>query len=89
MVERARGGFAASTASSRRSGLNGLRIAALDNSKANADYLLDMILKGIQAEIPVKSVLSLRKLNPSLGAPGEILDQLEKDADFVVSAMAD
>jgi hypothetical protein len=67
----------------------GLRLGILDNSKGNADHLLRFIAEGIQAALPVTSVVSLRKNSVSLPAPGEILDRLGQEADFVVSAMAD
>ncbi|MBI4207959.1 MAG: hypothetical protein HY527_23310 [Betaproteobacteria bacterium] len=67
----------------------GLRLGILDNSKGNADHLLRFIAEGIQATVPVKSVVALRKNSVSLPAPGEILDKLAAEADFVVSAMAD
>ena len=43
----------------------------------------------ITSEVPVSSVVSLRKASVSLPAPAEILDTLAKEADVVVSAMAD
>ena len=67
----------------------GLRLGILDNSKGNADHLLRFIAEGIKAALPVTSVVSLRKSSVSLPAPGEILDQLTAEADFVISAMAD
>lgn len=73
----------------RKIGAGGLRLGILDNSKGNADHLLRFIAEGIKAALPVKSVVSLRKASVSLPAPGEILDQLTAEADFVVSAMAD
>ena len=66
-----------------------LRIGILDNSKSNADHLLAMIIEGIQAKLPVSSVVSLRKPGPATGATAEVLDRLTKEADYVVSAMAD
>lgn len=67
----------------------GLRLAVLDNSKSNADHLLKMIIEGIGKQTPVASVVSLRKPNPSTPASKAFLDQIEQEADFVVSAMAD
>ena len=72
-----------------RSNKNGLRLGVLDNSKGNADHLLRLLADGLRAKFPIKSVLSLRKLNPSTGAPADILNQLAEEADLVVSAMAD
>ena len=80
---------AAAGAAQRALSSGNLRIGVLDNSKGNADHLLRFIVDGVQAALPVKSVVILRKDNVSLPAPGEILDRLAKEADVVVSAMAD
>ena len=66
-----------------------LRIGTLDNSKSNADHLLAMLIDGVRAELPVASVVSLRKPTPSLPAAAHVLDQLAQEADVVISAMAD
>ena len=70
-------------------GKQGIRLGILDNSKGNADHLLRFVVDGLKALVPIASVVSLRKGNVSLPAPQEILDQLTREADFVVSAMAD
>jgi len=80
---------AAVTAEKRKAGKSGLRLGVLDNSKGNADHLLRFIVEGVRAVLPVASVVMARKGNVSLPAPGEVLDQLTREADFVVSAMAD
>jgi len=67
----------------------GLRIGLLDNSKANADHLLQRLLEQLQADLPVTSTLTLRKLNPSRGAPVDTLDRLAAEADLVFTAMGD
>jgi len=66
-----------------------LRIGTLDNTKGNADHLLAFVAEEIRRLLPVASVVALRKNNPSTPAPKKVLDQLEAEADFVVSAMAD
>ena len=66
-----------------------IRLGVLDNSKGNADHLLKFIVDGVKSKVEVSSVVSLRKSSVSLPAPAEILDQLAKEADVVVSAMAD
>ena len=73
----------------RRIGGKGIRLGVLDNSKGNADHLLRFMVEGLQAAIPVASVVSLRKASVSFPATGEILDELTREADIVVSAMAD
>ena len=81
------GGIA--TVDERRIAKGGIRLGVLDNSKGNADHLLRFIVDRVKARIDVSSVVSLRKASVSLPAPAEILDQLAKEADVVVSAMAD
>lgn len=67
----------------------GLRLGLLDNSKSNADHLFKFLVEGIRAEMPLASVVSLRKPLPSLAADPGIIEQLAKETDLVVSAMAD
>lgn len=73
----------------RSAGKSGLRLGVLDNSKSNADHLLGMIVEGMKAALPITSVLSLRKSSPAIGAPSDMLDELAREADVVISAMAD
>ncbi len=67
----------------------GLRLGLLDNSKSNADHLFKFLVEGVRAEMPLASVVSLRKPLPSLPADPRIIEELAKEADLVVSAMAD
>jgi hypothetical protein len=73
----------------RQSGAHGLRLGILDNAKSNADHLLAMIIEGVQATLPVTSVVRLRKPSSAAGAEQEILDELAQKADCVITAMAD
>lgn len=73
----------------RHIGARGIRLGVLDNSKGNADHLLKFIVDSVKASVSVASVVTLRKASVSLPAPAEILDQLAREADVVVSAMAD
>ena len=67
----------------------GIRLGVLDNSKANADHLLQLIVEGVQKEFKVDSVVIRRKPASSRPATDEMLDELAKEADLVISAMAD
>ncbi|MEQ1772270.1 MAG: hypothetical protein ABL891_00690 [Burkholderiales bacterium] len=67
----------------------GIRLGVLDNSKGNADHLLKMIVEGVRAQVSVASVTFARKPYVALAAPPETLDQLAREADVVISAMAD
>jgi hypothetical protein len=81
---------AAKDASAQRHiGAKGIRLGVLDNSKGNADHLLKMIVEGVRREMPLTSVAFARKPIVSMAAPTEILDQLAREADIVISAMAD
>ena len=80
---------AAATAGQRKAGKGGLRLGVLDNSKGNADHVLRFIVEGVKAALPVASVVMTRKGSVSLPASADVLDQLTREADFVVSAMAD
>lgn len=73
----------------RRIKSGGIRLGTLDNTKGNADHLLAFVIDGISKLLPITSVVSLRKNDPSTPAPKQVLDQLTAEADFVVSAMAD
>ncbi len=75
--------------SSRTLSGRGLRLGVLDNSKANADYLLNLIVDGVKKEYQVDSVVIKRKPTSSRPATEQVLDELANEADLVISAMAD
>ena len=75
--------------SSRTLGDRGIRLGVLDNSKGNADYLLNFIVEGVKKEFKIASVVMKRKPASSRPATDEMLDELATEADLVVSAMAD
>ena len=74
---------------SRTLGDRAIRLGVLDNSKGNADHLLNFIVEGVKQEFKVESVGVKRKPASSAGATTQILDELAEEADLVVSAMAD
>ena len=67
----------------------GVRLGVLDNSKGNADHLLQMIVEGVRKALPLASVSFARKPFVSMAAPAAVLDKLAAEADVVISAMAD
>ena len=75
--------------SSRTLGSGGIRLGILDNSKANADHLLNLIIEGVKKEYKVDSVVIKRKPTSSRPATDQVLDELAQEADLVISAMAD
>ncbi len=68
---------------------SGIRLGILDNSKANADHLLNLIIEGVKKEFKVSSVVIKRKPTSSRPATDQVLDELAQEADLVSSAMAD
>ena len=80
---------AAATGKQRDLKTDGIRLGILDNSKGNADHLLQFIVEGVKAQIKVASVVALRKPSPSIPAEKTVLDELTEKADCVISAMAD
>ena len=73
----------------RKLGVGGIRLGVLDNSKGNADHLLNLIVEGVKKEFKVDTVVIRRKPTSSRPATDRILDELEQEADLVISAMAD
>ena len=73
----------------RKLGSGGIRLGVLDNSKGNADHLLNLIIEGVKKEFKVDTVVMKRKPTSSRPATDQVLDELEKEADIVISAMAD
>ena len=67
----------------------GIRLGVLDNTKGNADHLLNFIVEGVKQKLKVASVVMKRKPASSGPATQAILDSLAQEADLVVSAMAD
>jgi uncharacterized protein YhfF len=80
---------AAKAGTQRNLAVEGLRLGILDNSKGNADHLLNFIVEGVKAQMKVASVIALRKPSPSIPAENAVLDELTEKADCVISAMAD
>lgn len=67
----------------------GLRIGFLDNSKSNADHLLQFLLDATRERMPVENVIKRRKPAASRPAEAAVVEDLAREADFVLSAMGD
>jgi hypothetical protein len=61
-----------------------LRIGLLDNTKDNAGLLLKRIGEEVKRELG-SEIIFRRKANPATGAAPEILDELAREADCVLS----
>jgi hypothetical protein len=72
-----------------RRGASGIRLGVLDNSKSNADHLLAFLLDAAGAALPIAQTIERRKPAASRPAAADVVDDLAREADFVLSAMAD
>jgi hypothetical protein len=76
-------------APSRRGPATGIRFGLLDNSKSNADHLLQFLLDSAAAALPVVQTVKRRKPAASRPAAADVVEDLARETDFVLSAMAD
>jgi hypothetical protein len=67
----------------------GLRLGFLDNSKSNADHLLQFLLDATKDRLPIENVIKRRKPAASRPAEATVVEDLAREADFVLSAMGD
>jgi hypothetical protein len=67
----------------------GIRLGILDNSKSNADHLLQFLLDAAGDSLPISGTVKRRKPAASRPAASEVVEDLAREADFVLSAMAD
>jgi hypothetical protein len=72
-----------------RAAISGIRLGILDNSKGNADHLLGFLIDTVRGQLPVTAVVKRRKPAASRPADPAVIDELARETDFVISAMAD
>jgi hypothetical protein len=71
------------------SDLQGKRLGILDNSKTNADRFLQMVAEELQELYGVAEWRMLTKDNLGSPARPEILQDLVRDSDFVITGIGD
>jgi len=69
--------------------LDGLRLGILDNTKWNANKLLRALRDQLQAEHPLADVHYYRKESFSKFAAPELIEEIRRDNDIVVTAIGD
>jgi hypothetical protein len=69
--------------------LEGRRLAILDNAKPGFQRLAMATAEKLRAHYSLASIAHHRKENPSVGASPELLDQIAKSADLVLTGSAD
>ncbi len=73
----------------RLSDLQGMTIGFVDNHKRNADVFLAELGRVFQEEFGVTKIVAYKKASQSMPTPDEALDQLAKECDAIVYAVAD
>jgi hypothetical protein len=69
--------------------LEGRRLAILDNAKPNFQRLATLVAERLRDERSLAGIAYFRKENPAVGASPELLDQIAKSADLVLTGSAD
>jgi hypothetical protein len=69
--------------------VNAARLGILDNAKANADALLDVLVDELRSRYGLELAIARRKAYPTYPAPKELIDELARVADCVVTAIGD
>jgi hypothetical protein len=69
--------------------LHGRRIGILDNAKPNFVRLATLVAEKLREDHGIASIEVFRKPNPAVGARAELLDQIARSADLVLTGSAD
>lgn len=69
--------------------LAGRRLAILDNGKPNFRMLATLIAERIQSDDGAASIAHFAKENAAVGATPELLDEIARSADLVLTGSAD
>ena len=77
------------TLADRPSSLKGLRLGLLDNSKPNADQLLEAVLEELHDELEPVAVIRGRKPGAGVPGPEALLEELASQCDAVIVAVGD
>jgi hypothetical protein len=65
------------------------RLGILDNSKPNFKWLATLVAERLRDDGLVGEIAYFRKENPAVGASAELLDQIARSADLVITGSAD
>ena len=69
--------------------LNGIRLGVLDNTKWNARKLLESTVTQVEIEGPLEQVHYYKKESFSKNASPELIGQIARDNDAVLTAVGD
>jgi hypothetical protein len=69
--------------------LQGRRLGILHNSKPNFKRLATLVAERLRADGSAADIAYFRKENPAVGADDELLNQIARSADLVLTGSAD
>lgn len=69
--------------------LQNCRLGILDNSKPNFKRLATLVAERLRDDGAVLDIAHFRKENPAVGAGAELLDQVARSVDLVLTGSAD
>jgi hypothetical protein len=69
--------------------LEGRRVAILDNTKPNFQRLAMLVAEKLRDDYSVASITHYRKENATVGASAELLDEIARSADLVLTGSGD
>jgi len=69
--------------------LTGARVVLLDNGKWNSDRLLDGVEALLRAEQQPAEIIRLKKPTFTKPAPSNLIDELARKADVVITSIGD
>jgi hypothetical protein len=69
--------------------LQGRTVGLIDNHKRNANVYLEELGRLLQETYGVSRVVTYRKISQSMPTPDAVLDQLARECDAIIHAVAD
>lgn len=69
--------------------LRGRRLGLLDNSKANSDIILRGIAELLHSEFEFSEVFYIKKHSSSLPPKPEVMAELHRNADLIITGIGD
>jgi hypothetical protein len=69
--------------------LSGAVVGFIDNAKPNFNHLVDDLAELLAAKYGVKRVVKRRKRSASVPAPDEVMDEIAKTCDVVITGSGD
>lgn len=69
--------------------LSGAVIGFIDNAKPNFEYLVDDLAEILKSDYGVARVIKRKKRSASVPAPEEMLTELTRDCDLIITGSGD